>query len=320
MAASLRWGFLAAVVGWGLPALAGGDPNIPFPTRKNHLPSRSEPAVSRPVPPPPSVPTPPPPRPADRGGRSHDGRSHGTVYYGYPYAVPYGYSYGYPYGYDPYGMGGWSPEPYWGTPAPLFIPSELLYGPQALRRFFGTDPIAATGNPYTVEEDRRLAEPPVPKPPRGTSARSVQLATRFIEFGDTHFRAQRYSDALSRYRKATEASPPNASALFRQGFALAALGRYALAADAFRRGLALEPDWPSSNFHLDQLYGRDRVAKEDHLEKLAQQATEHPEDADPLLLLGVYFHCDRQPGRAKPFLQRALQLTDDPATVQAFLK
>lgn len=300
----------------GRPYAYGNSPyyHRPMPIRQASPPERQ--SESRPAAPAPAIPPvtePAPGRQRDSGPHGH-ARHHGGAYH-YGYAYPY--RYGYPYPLDPYWNGGWSFDPYWGPPPPLFLPAETLYGPEAVKRFMGADQVAPPSGGYGVDLGRARA---VPQPARATSPQARQLAERFIEFGDNHFQAQRYASALSRYKKAAEAAPGEADALFRQGFALAALGRYDLAANALRRGLAINPDWPDAGFRIHRLYGGDRVAKQAHLDSLAQEATDHPDEADLLFLVGVVLHCDGQPGRAKPFLERALQLTDEPAAVRAFLE
>jgi hypothetical protein len=81
-----------------------------------------------------------------------------------------------------------------------------------------------------------------------------------------------------------------------------------LGAKAIKRGLDLNPTWSRSDFRNNELYGDNHVAKRAHLDALAEAATEAPQDADLLLLLGVFLYFDGQVERASPFFQRAEQL------------
>lgn len=253
------------------------------------------------------------------------------------YVVPYpGYSPGYwydepyyPPGYiqDPYYPYPYPPPYYWGPRyvAPVFIPAERLFGPEAVKRFMGVDeenrpagenvivaPRAGDGDEDADEERLNL---------RATNPESIALGWRFIGFGDAHFGSQKYADAYQRYKKAAQAAPTLAAAYFRQGYALMALGRYELAAKALKRGLAMEPGWARSNFRNDEVYGDNLTAKAAHRNALAQAATDQPHSADLPFLLGVYLYFDGQPDLAAPFFQRAAELAGgDNAHLRGFLE
>ena len=116
------------------------------------------------------------------------------------------------------------------------------------------------------------------------------------------------------------AAPQLADGYFRQGYALAAMGRYDLAARAIKRGLGLDPTWPRSDFNNHELYGDNRLAKTAQLDAMAKAAEEKPHDADLLFLLGVLLHFDGQPDRAATFFKRAGQLAGgDDAHLRAFM-
>ena len=235
------------------------------------------------------------------------------------YPDSYFYSgYGWPYYPPGYGYG---PVYY----PPVWMPAEHLYGPQAVQRFMGARPppgaargasvVAVLENGEKQQEEDKKKKPNL----RGTNRQSLDLAWRFIGFGDAHFENQKYLDANQRYRKATQAAPQLADARFRHGCALIALGRYDAAAKAIKRGLALDPDWPKSNFKVDDLYGRNQMAKKAHLDVLAKEAGKDPNNADLLFLVGVFLHFDGQPQRAKVFFQKAAQLAaGDDAHIRAF--
>lgn len=229
----------------------------------------------------------------------------------------------YPYPYRPYYY-----ERYYY--APLYIPAERLYGPQALARFLGWDTFnrrPPTVNVLAPEEnaDNEAGGPKgiAPREPnlRGTNQKALALGWKFIGYGDAHFANEKYSDAYGRYRKAVRAAPQLAAGYFRQGYALAAVGRYELAAKALKRGLALDPLWPASGFSNDELYGRNELAKTTHLDAMAKAAEGRPHDADLMFLLGVYFHFDGEPDRAAIFFRRAAPLVGaDDAHLKAFMR
>lgn len=227
--------------------------------------------------------------------------------WGMPGWQPYYYPYGtYRYWYHPY-------------PPPLYIPAERLYGLEPVKRLMGVDRLRPPPViPHVITIERKADDP---KPVRrAANQRSLNLGWRFIGFGDAHFANQKYADAYQRYRKAAQAAPTLADALFRQGYVLIALGRYEQAGKAMKQGLKIDPAWPRSDFRNDDLYAENRPAKAAHLDALAQAATNEPNDADLLFLVGVFLHFDGQMDRAKPFFQRAARLAGaDDAHLKGFL-
>ena len=168
-----------------------------------------------------------------------------------------------------------------------------------------------------------LADPPEPRAgaDRATNARSNVLAWKFIGYGDALFAQGKYAEANERYRKAARSAPQLGAAWFRQGFALAAVGRCDLAAAAVKRGLKLDPVWPKSNFEIDQLFGANGQAKNAMLDALAAAAMAKPTDSDRLFILGVFLHFDDQNGRAATLFERAEQVAgDNVGHIEAFLE
>jgi tetratricopeptide (TPR) repeat protein len=243
---------------------------------------------------------------------------YGDLYWPSCYPPPYDYPY---YVYPPRYR--WR-YPYF---APLYIPAEAMYGPQALMRFPGVHQVNQVGrmaaNPPLVlvagqGQRANEAEQPVR---RASNERAFGLGWRFIGFGDAHFANQKYRDAYGRYKKAAEAAPTLADAYFRQAFALVALGNYPQAVKVLKRGLELDPAWPNSGFQVDELYGNSQLEKTAHLGDLAQAAADEPNDAELLFLLGVLFHFDGEPGRAAPLFQRAARLSGgNPAHLRPFVE
>jgi tetratricopeptide (TPR) repeat protein len=170
--------------------------------------------------------------------------------------------------------------------------------------------------PANPAHDGELAK----RKPRVSNPTAVARAKEFLKFGDEHFRAQEFSEAYQRYKKAAGAAPDVAEAYFRQGFSLLALGKYDSAGKAILRGLALKPDWARSKFRLDDLYGPNRLAKANQLEQLAAAAGNEPDNPELLFLLGVELYFDGQPERARKFFVRAGELGEGRAHLEGFFK
>ncbi len=269
----------------------------------------------------------------DRAGEDTErsGRSE-RHYYGRPRQPHWGGAYRVPAPYPAY-PGYYPPYPYYPPYyiPPLYLPAEELYGPRAVQRFMGVDhwfqqqpqsqpPVILRQAPAEAAPPRPPAEPEDDKPGRGTNPQALNLAWRFLGFGDAHFGNQNYSEANDRYRKAATAAPLLADSYFRQGYALMAMGRYDQAVRAIRRGMDLGADWPRSGFHNAELYGDNPQAKAAHLEALATASEKDPHNADLLFLVGVVLHFDGRPERARPFFERAVQLlAGNDAHVRAFL-
>lgn len=217
---------------------------------------------------------------------------------------------------------------------PVIVPADQLYGPQAVLRFMG---LADNGVQQPVNVPARNQQPaplgggfgllapnqnPVVQPKvRVSNEEARARAGRFLQSGNEQFRKQQFNGALGLYKQASTAAPDVAANYFRQGLALIALGRYEPAAKALKKGLTLDPEWPRSQFRLEDLYGDNRVVKAAHREALATDATAQPDDSDLLFLLGVVLYFDGQPDRARPFFQRAQDLNPaDSGHVAAFLK
>jgi len=240
--------------------------------------------------------------------------------YGYPYWDPwYGYYFFDPYGcYWPYGW-----PYYWDYVylPPLYLPAEELYGPQAMKRFMGLGQRAPPGrdvNVIVVPQGGRIQH--AAQPQRGANPRSVAAGLRYVGQGDTHFIQQKYEDAYQRYKKAAQIAPRLATPHFRQGWALIALGRYDLAAEAFKRGLKIDPRWAESTFRLFELYGPNQATKTAHVDALAKAAADKPDNGDLLFLVGAFLFFDGQPDRAGLFFERAAELTPgDKAHLTGFL-
>lgn len=239
------------------------------------------------------------------------------------------YGYGYPYCY---------------YPPPLVVPAELIYGPLPAWNMLGVGWNAgiagAVGGPElepvvvpaAVQPANNAADgvgeagqaPQAAAQPvklRKSSATARARAQQLLAVADADFRAQKYVEAASRYRRATQTAPDLAEAYFRKGQAEIALSRYESAADSCKRALEVDPAWPKSNLRLANLYGGNQAAKAAHVEKLAQQAAANPNDTNLRFLIGIELFFDGQLDRAKKFFQQAAALNPgDDAHLLAFLQ
>lgn len=251
----------------------------------------------------------------------------------YPYAYPNRYSY--------------YRNPYlgYGYPSAVFANAGQLYGLGPIQQLMGVSqwfqpPANANGlangnahandnangnagnaNPGLANNGnaaRQDADPPARKPAAG-GGMALEIAWKFITFGDAHFGNQKYNDALDRYRRAARECPTLADAWFREGFALAALGRYDQAAKAMRRGLEEKPDWVDSNFRLSELYGDNGDDKKTLLDKMIKASEAEPTNADLAYVVGVHLYCDGRVDQSAPFFHRAAQILNSDADVKPFL-
>lgn len=250
----------------------------------------------------------------DRSDRDHHQDGHDGPHahiYRYVYIPYYGYDgYYYPYAYSPawwYSMG-------------------AGFGPEGTLQFMGLANVEQQERDGDVDRAPRPPAPADPPPARvaanpAANAGASELAQKYIAYGDALFAKQKYVEANERYRKAARTSPQFAAAWFRQGFALAAIGRCDMAAAAVKRGLKLDPAWPKSDFDLDQLLAANKPAKSALLEALANAVLAKPADADRLFVLGVWLHFDGQADRATTVFERAEQIAgNNVGHIEAFLR
>jgi tetratricopeptide (TPR) repeat protein len=235
---------------------------------------------------------------------------------GFGYAYPYySDSFAYPYGF-PYSLGvdATTLGPFYYPP--VFADGQQLFGPQAVQRFMGVNPVpgpAAAAAP-AVRPQPKVAEVPAGLPPSDAKARAK--AWRQIDQGDADFAQNRFAQAIEHYRNAAAAARDVAETIFRQGHVLAAEGKYADAVKQYRRGLEIDPDWPTSDFQLDQLFGENKFRKAALFRTMERALAAHPHDPDLLIVLGVWHYFDSQKDAAADEFHRAAALlaagTDDP--------
>jgi tetratricopeptide (TPR) repeat protein len=257
--------------------------------------------------------------------------------YGSPYVLEYPYGYGYGYTWPYYLDNGSGPlGPY--VAPPLYVPPEQLgYGPAAVRRFMGLNqprrpivnniivaPPAANAqranNGDVAGNAANRANDPIVPPVRASNAEARDRARRFVEFGDTLFEARNLAGAYERYTKAAEAAPDLAEPYFRQGHTLADMARYDQAAAAFRRGLALRPDWPQSGSQLSELYRDNLAARAAMLDRLKRAAEANPGNHTVQFIAGVQFFMDGQREAAKAYLDRAKAAGAPATSIEPFYR
>lgn len=282
---------VAVLGGWVSAATKSATERVPQPLGNNPHPviwSSSPPP--KPATPPPQ-PRPAPPRTCNRNNPPHNDDHHhdGHHWRGCPGRwVPYYWCYPY----NNYGC--------WESPvvesAPQSEPMADVVGP------WPNDNAGAFDPPADEERAAKKA-----RAAQVAAARRDAVASKSIGSGDAFFATKKYADANERYRKAARTTPQVGAAWFRQGFALAAMGRSNQAATAFKRGLKLDPAWPESNFSLDQLFGGNAAAKNDCFATLNAAVADKPTDADRLFVLGVFLHFDGQLDRAAAIFARAEQ-------------
>jgi tetratricopeptide (TPR) repeat protein len=212
---------------------------------------------------------------------------------------------------------------------PVYYPAELAYGPQAVKQFMGVDRNFAMGPlTYTVYDAAKEAARAVDLKPaagaaaapevRVSNARTLDLARRYVDFGDGRFRDQKFHDALQRYKTAIAIAPDLADAHIRHGLASVATGRYDAAVESIARGVELDPHWPARGFRLSDVYADSHAAKTGHLEALARTALAKKDDANSLYLLGVLLYLDGHKDRSQKFLVRAAELFGNDKATRPF--
>lgn len=264
-------------------------------------------------------------------GHAHYGGSHS---YGY---VPYGY---HAYGYQAYG---YSPIPHWGYGdaggivgppgyadyGPVYSglpPAAIVIQPHPL--FHGSNPFdnpvlhqaheeneARWNQPLSVE----AVEHAPPKFLEPSSAEAKLKSLRSQGYGDVWLRKTDFVQAYLRYKQAIDHARDRSEPYFRLAVAYAGLGRYELAVRELKRGLRLDPAWPSTGGSLDALFGEDnQLAKSAIVGSVVAWVREDIRDPDRLFLLGVLMHFDDDE-RSQEFFEAAYRLTGGGQHLAAFL-
>jgi len=79
----------------------------------------------------------------------------------------------------------------------------------------------------------------------GLAAMTPEKGQPYIFLGSTYIAEEKFDEAVSNFRKATELSPDNAASWAHLGEGLFATGQKKEAADAAKKALGMDPDGPS---------------------------------------------------------------------------
>lgn len=77
-----------------------------------------------------------------------------------------------------------------------------------------------------------------------------------INLGTVEYNRGRHTEALSLYRRATEANPRHALAFFNLGNALDEMRQYPEAVEAYKQALAIDPRYEDAHYNLALAYSR----------------------------------------------------------------
>jgi len=120
----------------------------------------------------------------------------------------------------------------------------------------------------------------------GGSAPVNSLAQRYVELGDTAFRAGRWSEAVQHYAHALEQQPGVGVLHLVLADALFATGDYHYAAFSLRRAFALDPALASAAIDKRSFYS-DPLEFDRQLARLESFVKENPENSDARLVLAA---------------------------------
>jgi hypothetical protein len=241
---------------------------------------------------------------------------------------PYGYDYFYnPYwggqfapGYGYYGN--WPLTPYYSAvqPAPIFVQPQVQVNPVIVQPPAAQQAPGRANQPLPGVNAMAAPRRAGPAAPEDEIVRRVSVlkpsneagrtrADRLIAEGDREFAAQQYRRAASKYREAIGRAPDYAAAHLRAGHAYIATRDYELAVTYFAMGFELARTVDRAGFSLESLYRGDRLAKEEHLESLADAMLRQPRDGGLLFLTGLVLHYDGKPLQARDYFRRASEMS-----------
>ncbi len=238
----------------------------------------------------------------------------------------------------PYGSAGVGPYSLYG---PLVLPSETLFGVSALppivrppyvrpQLYYTVPPISGTvtamrdlgplpgaggrilpGEPGGLVQ--RKPQPDIPAP----NEAALEKASQAIARGDAHFAQQKYAQAYREYASARVQAVGWGEVHFRRGWALLALHQWPEAAEAFRLGLSLKPNWPESRFLVGTLF-QDRREKLEKFQRISQAQQADANNRDLALVMGIFLYFDNQREASQQFFTKAAELGEAPEHLQAF--
>lgn len=144
-------------------------------------------------------------------------------------------------------------------------------------------------------------------------------AARQIKLGKSAFAAGEYGRALERFDRALALTPDRGEPYFLRSYAEQALAKYADAAASRLAGLKRQPDWPTTRFARQELYGPNSADAQLHSDQLRQAVAEFPHEPMLLFLLGCDCWFSGRQAEARAFLRQVQQLIADPKPLDAFL-
>ena len=161
--------------------------------------------------------------------------------------------------------------------------------------------------------------PPLPRPPLPED-NPIAESARLVGIGKAAFADQQYGLAAERFLQASKLAPNDAMTHFLHAEALLALGKYLDAVDAITAGLKVQPDWPLKRFQPLELYGQHVADYPEHLRRLEDTLTKHPNDAALLFLSAYQLWFDGRKDDARARFLRARPGVPDPTIVDRFLQ
>jgi hypothetical protein len=129
-----------------------------------------------------------------------------------------------------------------------------------------------------------------------------------IAEGDREFVAQQFRRAAAKYREAIAKAPDYPPGHLRAGHAYIATGDYELAVTYLAMGFELARTIERPDFSITDLYRGNNLAKDQHLEALADAVLRQPGDGGLLFLTGITQHYDGHPLQARDYFRRAAEI------------
>lgn len=139
----------------------------------------------------------------------------------------------------------------------------------------------------------------------------------YVTAGFRLFSAGHVASAAERFETATESASDDATPWFLLAHAKFGLGNYGAAADALKRGLAIDPDWLQLDLDLRDLY-EEEADHTEQLGRLARHLQDQPLDRDGLLVLGFELAMTQRADKARPVLQQVARLEADDRHLEPF--
>lgn len=154
----------------------------------------------------------------------------------------------------------------------------------------------------------------VPDPPGNTEKDKLRY------LGLKAFESQKYGLAAERFRRSLALDKKDAQSYFLLAQAYFTLGRYKLCYDNLFMGLKLNPTWATSGYRPLELYGPNVVDYSKDLLLLEEVLADHPDD--PILLFVYAYHLwfDGRQVEARPIFEKLLPTFPDKGIIESFLK